>query len=342
MASLNEMQCKDGWWVALATVVLQLNSSQANISFPGERDALVAAGLRDQMLLPGDAGYESRIESCWSASSQLRSFCIVQPRTKHDLAVTVRTLAACGRGEFAVRSGGHSHWAGGSNINNGVTIDLIHFKTISYDPALKMASLGPAQRWGDVYKALEPEGVMVAGGRDGDVGVGGLLTGGGNSYYAGRKGFACDNVVNAEVVLADGTIVEANANVNKDLWKALKGGLSNFGIVTRFDVHAFAAPQLWGGLRASSASHADALIDALVNFTDDNHKHPEAAFIINFTYQPGLSPGIIVAHVIIDVDGVQNAPVFDEVQRIPAFFSDIKTRPMSGVANDYILPSGLR
>jgi len=84
------------------------------------------------------------------------------------------------------------------------------------------------------------------------------------------------------------------------------------------------------------------LIDALVNFTDDNHKHAEAAFIINFTYQPGLSPGIIVAHVIIDADGVQNAPVFDEVQRIPAFFSDIKTRPMSGVANDYILPSGLR
>ncbi|UNI24542.1 hypothetical protein JDV02_010278 [Purpureocillium takamizusanense] len=254
------------------------------------------------MLLPGDTQYEARIESWWSASSRLRPCCIIQPRTKQDVAVTLQALARCGHGGFAVRSGGHSHWAGGSNIVDGVTIDLVYFNAVSYNPILKVASIGPAQTWGNVYKVLESEGVMVAGGRDADVGVGGLLTGGGNSYYADRKGFACDNVVNAEVVLANGTIVEANENANEDLWRALKGGLSNFGIVTS----------------------------------------QEAAFIINFTHQPSLSSDIIVAHVLVDTDGVQEARVFDEVQRIPAFFSDLKTRTMSGIANDYILPSGLR
>ncbi|KAJ6439279.1 6-hydroxy-D-nicotine oxidase [Purpureocillium lavendulum] len=256
--------------------------------------------------------------------------------------MAVRSLANSGLVEFAVRSGGHSHWAGGSSIQGGVTIDLIHFNTVSYDPSAQVASLGPSLRWGDVYEALESKGVMVAGGRDGNVGVAGLLTGGGNSYYTGRQGFACDNLVNAEVVLASGVVVEANASCNPDLWKALKGGLGNFGIVTRFDVRAFAAPQLWGGLRASDASYTDAVVASLVEFTDNNHKHQGAAFIINFTYQPALSSDILVAQVLVDTDGSPNASVFDEIQQVPAVLSDLKTRPMSGIAIDYILPSGLR
>lgn len=305
-------------------------------------DALIAAGLGTQLLLPGDAAYEPRVNSWWSATSRLRPWCIVQPRTTKDVSKALRALSELGTGGFAVRSGGHSHWAGGSNIDNGVTIDLMHFNTTTYNPKTKTASLGPAQRWGDVFKTLEAKGVMVAGGRDGNVGVGGLVTGGGNSYYTGRQGFACDNVVNAEVVLANGRVVDANAHSNRDLWKALKGGSGNFGIVTRIDMEAFPAGQLWGGIRASDKSETPALVKSLIDFTNNNHKSPEAAYIINFTYQPSISPDVVVAQVLIDTKGVENAPMFKEIQQIPEFFNDLKKRPMSGVANDYLLPSGKR
>lgn len=294
------------------------------------------------MLLAGDAEYEHRINSWWSASSRLRPWCIVQPLTTKDVSAAIKALASVSHGGFAVRSGGHSHWAGGSSIDNGVTIDLGHFNKFTYDSERKIASLGPAQRWGDVFLFLEKKGVMVAGGRDGNVGVGGLLTGGGNSYYTGRRGFVCDGLINAEVVLASGEIVNTNSQCNKDLWKALKGGLGNFGIVTRFDVEAFEAGQLWGGIRASEKTHADLVIEALIKFTDDNHKNPEAAFIVNFTFQPSMAPDIIIAQVLVDTYGVVNPPAFEQVQKIPELFNDIKKRPMSGIANDYLLPSNLR
>jgi hypothetical protein len=75
----------------------------------------------------------------------------------------------------------------------------------------------------------------------------GSLQGGGNSWYARKTGLGCATIVNIEVVLADGQIVDANASSNKGLYKALKGGPGNFGIVTRFDVKAFPYNDLCGG-----------------------------------------------------------------------------------------------
>ena len=131
--------------------------------------------------------YEARINSYWSASARQHPACIVEPKKAGDLATPVRAIAEVGVGNFAVRSGGHSHWAGGSNVEDGVTLDLGNFNKTTYDSASKIASLGPAQRWGDVFLTLEAL-VIVPGGRDGSVGAGGLLTGGGNSYYPGRHG----------------------------------------------------------------------------------------------------------------------------------------------------------
>ena len=114
----------------------------------------------------------------------------------------------------------------------------------TFDNETGIASLGPGGTWGPVYAALEPHGVTVTGGRAVDVGVGGFLTGGGNSFYSARTGMVCDAVVNYEVVLASGAIVYANADTHPDLFRALKGGSGNMGIVTRFDMEAFAAPRL--------------------------------------------------------------------------------------------------
>ncbi|KAL8695588.1 MAG: hypothetical protein Q9224_003321 [Gallowayella concinna] len=103
------------------------------------------------------------------------------------------------------------------------------FKGVQYDAANSVAKVGAGQRWGDVYKQLDAYNVTVVGGRVLDVGVGGLILGCGLSYLSDLHGLACDNVVNFEVVLANGSVVDANVKSNPELWWALKGGGNNFG-----------------------------------------------------------------------------------------------------------------
>jgi FAD/FMN-containing dehydrogenase len=105
-----------------------------------------------------------------------------------------------------------------------------------YDEENKIASIQPGSKWKSVYDTLTPHGVTVTGGRADLVGVGGFITGGGYSFHLGSRGFACDNVLNFEVVLASGEIVNANRDVNPDLWRGLKGSSGNLGFVTRFDM----------------------------------------------------------------------------------------------------------
>lgn len=305
-------------------------------------NALQATALSSLMLWPGDEAYDTRSNSWWSSNARFHPACIIQPKTTQDVADIVKTLAKLDHGHLNIRSGGHNRDFSGNKMTDSVTIDMVHFNQTAYNSETKLASLGPACRWGDVFLSLEKDGVMVPGGRDGDVGVGGLITGGGNSYYTGRHGFVCDNLVNAEVVLADGTVVNANANEHADLFKGLKGGMANFGIVTRFDMQAFESGNLWGGFRASDASHTDELIDLLIKFTDDNHKSPEAAFILVFLYRPTTAKDIVVAQLVVDTDGFETPPSLAKILEVPELFSDIKSRPMSGLANDYLLTSGLR
>lgn len=159
-------------------------------------------------------------------------------------------------------------YPGSNNIGNGVTIDLGNMNASFYNSATKLASLEPGARWEDVNRNLgEKFDVSVAGGRNGDVGVGGFLLGGGNSYYTGRVGFGCDTVINYQVVLADGSTVDANKNEHPDLYKALKGGGLNFGIVTRFDVEALPAVDLAIGQTWYEERYAEQVVDALADFT---------------------------------------------------------------------------
>jgi hypothetical protein len=92
---------------------------------------------------------------------------------------------------FAVKSGGHAAFLGASNIDGGVTIDLVNMNNISVDAAGVETQIGPGNRWDDVYTNLEKRGLSVIGGRVSDIGVGGLTLGGGISFFSGRFGWAC-------------------------------------------------------------------------------------------------------------------------------------------------------
>lgn len=109
----------------------------------------------------------------------------------------------------------------------------------TYDADTTIASVQPGARWGAVYKALDPFGVVTAGGRADVVGVGGFVTGGGYSFHAGTMGWACDAVHNFEVVLANGSVIDVNHEEHADLFQAMKGSSGNLGLVTRVDLSKF-------------------------------------------------------------------------------------------------------
>lgn len=162
------------------------------------------------------------------------------------------------------------------------------------DMASETASIGPGGRWREVYAELHKHGRIVAGGREGNVGVAGLILGGGNTFLTARRGFACDNVVEFEVVLADGRIVRAGRDENSDLYRALKGGSVNFGIVTDFKMRTVECDRVWGGMTFFSKDHIPAFIEAVRDFTANIARYPDDNLVTMFTYAPNFKD-IVVA-----------------------------------------------
>ncbi|OLN97392.1 Bifunctional solanapyrone synthase 1 [Colletotrichum chlorophyti] len=237
-------------------------------------DALSRAGLADQLYFPKDVEYTATIESYYSGDVQdVTPRCILQPETTQHVADALKALSAEEGGcwTVAIRSGGHSPFPS-NNAAHGVTIDLGRLSSVTYtDNSTQgfpkrhgIASVGAGGRWGHVYTELEKYGVMVTGAREGHVGVGGFLLGGGFSWHSGKYGFTADNVVQYEVVLANGSVDIADATRHPDLFKALKGGTNNIGIVTRFDLRAFLSNDIYGGVMAFPYSQNKAVLQKFV------------------------------------------------------------------------------
>ncbi|KAJ8105775.1 hypothetical protein OPT61_g9977 [Boeremia exigua] len=298
---------------------------------------LAAAGLQDVVLLPGSEDYAARQASYWAANVPMQPNCIVQPRTTEEVSRVIQILAKAD-GPVALRSGGHTQWVGSNDVNNGTTIDLGNMTAVTYDEESTLASIQPGVRWTGVYQELLKHQVCVTGGREGNVGVGGFLTGGGISYYAGMHGLGCDNVANFEVVLASGEVVNANATSHPDLWTALKGGSGNFGIVTRFDMYTFPALDLWGGIRATNKTHADLFAQMTVDFTNDNYKNPHTAFLLIHNFNQAQSPDPLVSYVVMDTKGTNSSPAFDSISKVELILDDVKTRSMAELAATYNSP----
>lgn len=161
--------------------------------------ALWEVGLGDRLLFPTDAGYEPQIATWYARNARLRPYCLVMPRNTQEVSTALTTLVNVNKGagdwHMGVRNGGHG-WRGSNNVANGVTIDPSMIHSTADDSETNLDRIQPDGRWRDVFADLQRDGVAVAGGRDGDVGVGGCLLGGRLSFFAGRLGFGCDPVVN--------------------------------------------------------------------------------------------------------------------------------------------------
>ncbi|KAK8127857.1 hypothetical protein PG984_008965, partial [Apiospora sp. TS-2023a] len=200
-----------------------------------------------QVSFPGDATYNLSLSSYSYAQEQMMfPACIFQPVTTPDVACAVRALRNSSAA-FAIRSGGHATNPGFSNIGGGVTIDLTTINDVHIHEDGVTVSVGTGATWGDVYRVLDASGRSLNGGRASGVGIGGYLLGGGIGFFALKHGFGCDAVVGAEVVLSSGKVIETRIDSHPQLFRALKGGSNNFGIVTRWDIATIAQGHMWGG-----------------------------------------------------------------------------------------------
>ncbi|KAL3443133.1 hypothetical protein BJX65DRAFT_312153 [Aspergillus insuetus] len=287
---------------------------------PNERQVLTSvreAGLGDVLYLRDDPQHEERVLSHWSATAQLRPWAIVQPRNTDEVAKAVKAIVAVQDVKFAVRSGGHMHWAGASSITDGITIDLGLMNATNYNAEMEIASLEPGGSWLASYRELERHGRMVAGGREGQVGIGGLLVGGGISYYTCRVRFACDQVINYEIVLSDGRVVNANKDENTDLFVALKGGGNNFGIVTRFDMVTFPTSDIRNSTIKCPKESSMQVAEALVDFTKNLNTYPDDHLLAIWWHVPKTAEYNIILD-LMNLDGEESPKTHEEFSAIPA------------------------
>ncbi|KAF2993291.1 hypothetical protein E8E14_000570 [Neopestalotiopsis sp. 37M] len=276
------------------------------------------------VLLQRDAEFKSRQDSYWSrtAAVDIAPKCIVKPKSAQEVSGVLKWLRSRSE-KFAVRSGGHMPWAGSNNMADGVTVDLSEMDWTRFNAAKETVEIGPGARWLQVYASLHQHHRVVVGGRDGNVGVAGLLLGGGISYFTARRGFGCDNVVAYEVVLADGRIVTADSEQHSDLFRALKGGGNNFGIVTSFRMKTLICEKAWGGITFYHKDVTPQAIKCLVNFTDRIETDPDSNLLCFFTYAKEFND-TVVCTVLGNVAG-KISPAFDEWRALPILQTTCKT-----------------
>ncbi|MHC4623819.1 MAG: FAD-binding oxidoreductase, partial [Planctomycetota bacterium] len=206
------------------------------------------ASLRGELIQPGDAEYDSArkvYNGMIDRHPRMIARCV-------DVADVV-TAVNFGREHgllVAVRGGGHN--AGGLGVcDDGLVIDLSRIRYTRVDPGEGTVRVGGGCNWGDVDHATHAYGLATPTGTISTTGVAGLALGGGVGHLTRRFGLTIDNLLSADMVLADGSIVMASARENEDLYWGIRGGGGNFGIVTSFlfrahPVHTnYAGPMLW-------------------------------------------------------------------------------------------------
>ncbi|KAJ7124058.1 FAD-binding domain-containing protein [Mycena crocata] len=281
---------------------------------------LLQAALPSKVFLPGSARYAADIFHFQLSSSQ-NSTCSVEPTTVSDVSLIMGIVGRDDiRSPFAIKSaGGHATNIGFSSTL-GVQIAMTAFTDLSYDAARQTVSMGPGLTWDQAYKLLDPLNVTVVGGRVPGVGVG-LVLGGGYSWVTNQYGLGIDNIVSLDVVLPNGTFVRVAEDSHPELFFAMKGGMNNFGVVTKFTLGAHPQPSIWGAVVTYGADRNAAVIQALADFSVNNtdiKAQLAAAQVVT-----GAAPGWEV--ILFYGEGTQAPDVYQPFFNIPATSTTIVT-----------------
>jgi FAD/FMN-containing dehydrogenase len=195
-----------------------------------------AASLRGPLLRPDDAGYDAA-RTVWNVMIDKRPALIVRWAGVADV-ITCIHFARTNNLLVSVRGGGHNI-PGTAVCNGGLVIDLSGMCSVRVDPGRRTARAEGGVKWGEFDHETQAFGLATTGGTDADTGIAGLTLGGGIGWLSGRYGLACDNLISADIVTADGQLRHVNASEHPDLFWAIRGGGGNFGVVTAFEYQLY-------------------------------------------------------------------------------------------------------
>lgn len=224
-----------------------------------------ASSLAGGLLCRGNTGYDEA-RRVWNAMVDKRPALIVRCAGTADVLASVR-FAREHDLLISVRGGGHNY-AGKSVCEGGLMIDLSSMKGITVDPSRRTARADAGLRLGEFDQATQMYGMATTLGVNTDTGIAGLTLGGGYGWLAGRFGLACDNLLAAEVVTADGRQLAVGPDENPDLFWGLRGAGANLGIVTHFDYRLHPISQVLGGMVIYPLSHGRAALRLFDDFAD--------------------------------------------------------------------------
>jgi FAD/FMN-containing dehydrogenase len=253
----------------------------------------LAAKMRGELLLAGDAGYDSA-RQVLNPSFDKHPALIAQPTGAAD----VQAVVAFARERnllVAVKCGGHSH-SGQSTCDRGLQIDLSKFRSVHVDSSARRVSVAGGTLLGQVDHECLAQGVVTPMGTVSHTGVGGLTLGGGFGRLTRRFGMAIDNLESVDIVTADGKLRHASASENADLFWGVRGGGGNFGVATHFEfkLHPMQREVVAGWLRFPISRARD----VLTMFADFAHTAPDDLYVDPImAAPPGGAPGFITLEV---------------------------------------------
>ena len=224
----------------------------------------LARALRGSLLQRGDAGYELR-RRVWNGAIDRYPLAIVRCEDADDVVTAVK-FATAARLPMTVRGGGHN--VAGLAVREGaLMLDLGAMNHVEVDAPARIVRVGGGALWREVDAATQPHGLATTGGFVSTTGVGGYTLGGGVGWLMRRCGLAVDNLVEAEVVLADGRSVVASDCEHADLFWGLRGGAGGLGVVTRFTCRLYPVGEVYAGAVFYPVEAAPALLRAFRAFT---------------------------------------------------------------------------
>ncbi|KAF3067391.1 Bifunctional solanapyrone synthase [Daldinia childiae] len=260
-------------------------------------------------------GSYGSLERMRSVTSRIPAAAYVCLSSAEEVAKALSVIRSTGS-KFAIRSAGHNANPGFSSVGSseaGIVLDLRGLNSKALDEETNIIRMGSGNTWSETFTWLEKKNLSVVGAREGQVGLSGFLLGGGQGVFSSLYGLGVDNVKNFEVVLADGTIVNSNAETYPDLYFVLKGGGSNFGIVTGVSLQAYPLIKVQYTINMYDPSDYENVLNAFAKVQESMEKDPKIGMFIN-TRRDFIAVGLFYADWPAEFPGA-----FDPIVKLTSF-----------------------